>query len=67
MKDEKIVRELERDTLVTINEWKEIVILTSLLTDSSVEKSLKNKFDLEDKYIRFVCRKFLKNTSNKNN
>jgi hypothetical protein len=64
MKDEAMIRKLEKDTLVTFNEWKEIVILTSYISDTSVENRLKKKFDLEEKYIRFICRKFLKDYPN---
>ena len=66
MKDQAFIKELEKATSVSYGEWKDIAILTYLTSNSSVESKLKKKFDLDDKYIKFICQHFLENYRGKN-
>jgi len=54
MKKSEIIKQLEADTNVSLEEWKEIVILTDLTNDIPVKEILQKRYELEKKYIEFL-------------
>ncbi|KQC09465.1 MAG: hypothetical protein APR54_03640 [Candidatus Cloacimonas sp. SDB] len=60
MKNNEIIKQLETETSVSLEEWKEIVILTDLTSDIPVREILQKRYELQKKYIEFLINFSLK-------